>query len=80
MYEHINRKFPHHVATIEAIAKNDADVRAIFDDYEEISSWMASRDQTGSQSAQELENAEKLIRDLETEISTHLGEHNDNNR
>ncbi len=80
MYEHINRKFPHRVAAIEAITKNDANVRAIFDDYEELRTWMASQDRAGSQSPQELETAEKLIRDLETEISTHLGEHNDNNR
>ena len=80
VYKHINRKFPHHVAAIEAIAKSDANVRAIFDDYEELSTWMASQDRSGNQSPQELEYAEKLIRDLGTEILTHLGERNGSNR
>ena len=79
MFDHILRRFPDHVTTIQALANVDATMRAILADYEEISTWLAVHDGSAAPGDAELNHARKVIRDLENEISGRLEVHDDSN-
>ena len=80
MYEHLRRKFPRHTSAIQSTVNKDPVARSLFDDYEELSTWMAVQSREKSADVNELENAKALQRDLETEILNRLGDPDDYGR
>ena len=70
--QHVLRRFPNFVSTIRARADKDPAFRAMLADYEEVSTWLASRQNLPTSDPVELESALELIRNLEEEILSQI--------
>lgn len=71
-HQHIDRKFPGLVATIEVLVTRDEEFAELVEDYEQLSTWLALQDQSAKTSNDEIDSALELIRELENEIRNHL--------
>lgn len=79
MYEHFSEKFPEQSAAISVLARLNTALRAVLADYEELSTWLAAQEPSEPRSADELERARTLARELEAEILNHLEKQDERN-
>ena len=80
MFDHIFRRFPEYSVAIQALADADPTVRTILADYEEMCTWMATHDGSQKPEIDQIEHAQYLIKDLESEIQRKLEEYDEHNR
>ena len=72
MTDHIYRKYPDHVALIQALRKKDTAFNEMCDDYEEMCTWLDSQNCSMDPHSEECLHAGEIIRDLEAEINREL--------
>ena len=75
MTDHVYRKFPSYIKTIQAILQQDATFREICDEYEEMCTWLACQYHSETRQSKEYDHARKMIWNLEDEIKKALRDH-----
>ena len=68
MTDHVYRKYPDHAKAIRTLRNKDTDFSEVCDDYEEMSTWLASQNDLIDPHSEECAKALEIIRDLEDEI------------
>ena len=66
--DHVYRKFPNHIEALQYICQRDATFKEIYDDYEEVCTWLDDYCRTQGRPSMECEHARQLMRELEVEI------------
>ena len=75
MTDHVYRRFPDNIKSIQALIKKDSTFREICDDYDEICNWLTSHDRSEHRPSKEYDHAREMARNLEDEIKIALKEH-----
>ena len=75
MTDHVYRKYPEHAKAIQALRNKDADFSEMCDDYEEMSTWLASQNRSIDPHSEECVQAQEIIGNLEDEIIKKLEEY-----
>ena len=75
MTDHVYRKFPDQLETIQTLLQKDAAFAEMCANYEEICTWLTDHSRTRDLSPEERDHAHDLMRDLEDEIAEALGRH-----
>ena len=66
--DHIYKRFPNYIDTIQVLLQKDSTFREICADYEEMCTWLDRQYRSKSQSDNDCNIARELIRELENEI------------
>ena len=66
--EHVYRKFPNHIDTIQKLLQKDATFREICEDYEEACTWLDDYCRSKGGSSTDCDQTREVIRELEDEI------------
>ena len=75
MSDHVYRKFPNHIETIQDLLQKDASFREICADYAEICIWLDDYCRSQGRPSEECDHARQLMRELEVEIIQVLRDH-----
>ena len=69
MTDHVYKKFPNYIESIQVLLEKDATLREISNDYEEICTWLEDYCRLRGRQSEECDRAREVIRDLENEIN-----------
>ena len=69
MTDHVFKKFPNYIESIQVLLEKDASLREICKDYEEICTWLEDYCRSQGRQSEDCDHAREVIRDLENEIN-----------
>ena len=72
MSDHIIRKFPNHIKSIQAILQKDATFREVCADYEEMCNWLEDYCRSQGRPSRACDHAREMIQNLENDIKRAL--------